>query len=95
MIGRLWARSDDEEARAREAGYDVNEPLTTRRLVNSGDTFFVCTGITAGDLVDGVEYTSRGATTESLVMRGKSGTVRWIKARHTWDKLRTYAAVDF
>jgi fructose-1,6-bisphosphatase II len=95
MIGRLWARSEEEGAKAREMGYDLDEPLTTRRLVNSGDTFFVCTGITTGDLVDGVEYTARGASTDSLVMRGKSGTVRWIKARHTWDKLRTYAAVDF
>ena len=95
MVGRLWARSDEEAAQARELGYDLDEPLTTSRLVSSEDTFFVCTGITPGDLVDGVVYTSRGATTESLVMRGKSGTVRWVKARHTWNKLRSYASIEF
>jgi fructose-1,6-bisphosphatase II len=95
MFGRLWARNEDEAARARQMGYDLEEPLTTDRLVSSSDTFFVCTGITPGDLVDGVEYTRRGATTESLSMRGKSGTVRYIKARHTFDKLMEYSSIDF
>jgi len=95
MIGRLWARSDEEAARARELGYDLDEPLTTDRLVSSTDTFFVCTGVTDGDLVDGVVYTARGATTESLVMRGKSGTLRTVRARHTFDKLMTYSSIDF
>jgi fructose-1,6-bisphosphatase II len=95
MVGRLWARNDDEVAQAHKMGYDLGEPLTTDRLVSSSDTFFVCTGITTGDLVDGVEYTARGAVTDSLVMRGKSGTVRWITARHTWDKLKDYAQIDF
>ena len=95
MLGRLWARDDAEAAQARELGYDLAETLDTGRLVSSSDTFFVCTGITPGDLVDGVEYSRRGATTESLVMRGKSGTVRWVKARHTFDKLMAYSAIDF
>lgn len=95
MVGRLWARNDDEVRRARELGYDLEETLTTQRLVSSSDTFFVCTGITSGDLVKGVEYTARGAVTDSLVMRGKSGTVRWVTARHTWNKLKDYAAIDF
>lgn len=95
MLGRLWARSDDEAARARDQGYDLAEPLTTEVLVSSGDTFFVCTGITPGDLLDGVEYSGRGATTDSLVMRGKSGTVRWVRARHTFDKLMEYSSIDF
>ena len=95
MLGRLWARDEDEAARARDLGYDLDEPLDTARLVSSSDTFFVCTGITPGDLVDGVEYSRRGAVTDSLVMRGKSGTVRWIKARHTFSKLMEYSAIDF
>jgi fructose-1,6-bisphosphatase II len=95
MLGRLWARNDEEVRRAKDLGYDLDEVLTTQRLVASHDTFFVCTGITDGDLVDGVVYTSRGATTESLAMRGKSGTIRTVKARHTWDKLMHYSAVDF
>ncbi|MGI8575698.1 MAG: class II fructose-bisphosphatase [Egibacteraceae bacterium] len=95
MHGRLWARDEDDERRAEEQGYDLTEPLTTQRLVDSSDTFFVCTGITPGDLVDGVEYRHAGATTDSLVMRGKSGTVRQIRARHTFDKLMEYSSIDF
>jgi fructose-1,6-bisphosphatase II len=95
MVGRLWARNDDERARARELGYDLSRPLRTTDLVSSHDTFFACTGITPGDLVDGVAYHPRGAVTDSLVMRGKSGTVRWVKARHTFDKLMTYSVIDF
>jgi fructose-1,6-bisphosphatase II len=95
QIGRLWARNDDEVAAAREQGYDLDEVLTTDRLVASTDTFFVCTGITPGDLVAGVGYTRGGAVTESLVMRGKSGTLRSVTARHTFDKLMEYSAVDF
>jgi fructose-1,6-bisphosphatase II len=95
MTGRLWARNDAEAARARELGYDLDEALTTARLVNSTDTFFVCTGVTPGDLVDGVQYTRGGATTESLVTRGRSGTLRYVKARHTLDKLMEFSAVDY
>jgi fructose-1,6-bisphosphatase II len=95
QLGRLWARNDDEVVAAREQGFDLDEVLTTDRLVSSANTFFVCTGITPGDLVEGVRYHRSGATTESLVMRGKSGTLRYVKARHTFDKLMEYSAVDF
>jgi fructose-1,6-bisphosphatase II len=95
MLGRLWARNDDEVRQATEMGYDLDAPLSTNDLVRSDDTFFVCTGITPGDLVAGVQYSRRGAVTESLVMRGKSGTIRYIKARHTFDKLMEYSAIDF
>lgn len=92
MLGRLWSRNDEEAAAADEQGYDLDEVLTTERLVSSPDTFFVCTGVTPGDLVDGVNYTGRGVMTDSLVMRGKSGTVRYIKASHTTTKLRELGA---
>lgn len=95
MLGRLWPRSDTERRAAEDLGYDLDEVLTTDRLVSSSDTFFVCTGITEGDLLEGVDYLRGGATTESIVMRGKSGTVRYVKARHTFDKLMTYSAIDF
>jgi fructose-1,6-bisphosphatase II len=95
QIGRLWARNDGEVAAAKEQGFDLEEILTTDRLVASPDTFFVCTGITSGDLVAGVDYNRKGATTESLVMRGKSGTIRYVKARHTFDKLMEYSSIDF
>ncbi|MGI9018197.1 MAG: class II fructose-bisphosphatase [Euzebya sp.] len=92
MLGRLWARSDEEARAAADQGYDLNEVLTTERLVSSEDTFFVCTGVTTGDLVDGVNYTGRGVVTDSLCMRGKSGTVRYIKASHTTTKLKELGA---
>jgi fructose-1,6-bisphosphatase II len=95
MFGKLWPLKDEEIRLSRERGYDLDEPLTIDRLVASNDTFFVCTGVTEGDLVEGVTYTARGATTESLSMRGKSGTVRYVKARHTFDKLMEYSAIDF
>ena len=95
MLGRVWPRDEQEAAAARAAGYDLDEVLTTERLVASEETFFVCTGVTPGDLVEGVVYTGKGATTESLCMRGKSGTVRYVKAAHTFAKLREYSAVDY
>jgi fructose-1,6-bisphosphatase II len=95
MWGKLWPKDEQEAALARERGYDPDEALTTDRMVSSNDTFFVCTGLTEGDLVEGVTYTAHGATTESLSMRGKSGTVRYVKARHTFDKLMEYSAIDF
>lgn len=95
MLGQLWPRNDDEAQAAKDLGHDVGEVLTTDRLVASTDTFFVCTGLTEGDLVEGVSYTGRGATTESLCMRGKSGTVRYVKARHTFDKLMEFSAIKF
>ena len=95
MSGRLWARSADERAQAESMGYDVDKPLTNDELVSSKDTFFVCTGITDGELVDGVDYRAGSAVTESLVMRGKSGTVRFIKARHNLDKVMEYSSIDF
>ena len=95
MQGRLWGRNADERAQAEAMGYDVDKPLTNDELVSSKDTFFVCTGITDGDLVDGVDYRAGAAVTESLVMRGKSGTVRFIKARHNLDKVMEYSSIDF
>jgi fructose-1,6-bisphosphatase II len=94
MVGRLWPRDDEERHRALDAGYDLDEQLTTDRLVRSENTFFVCTGVTPGELCDGVEYSRAGATTESLVMRGRSGTVRFVKARHTPEKLAQYEMIS-
>lgn len=95
MLGRLWPRSDEERAEAANLGYDLDKILTTDDLVASNDTFFVCTGITGGGLVDPVSFDGHGAVTESLCMRSKSGTIRTVRARHQLSKLRQYAAVDF
>ena len=79
LIGRLWPRDDDERSRAIEAGYDLDEVLDVDRLVSGEDVFFAATGVTDGDLLQGVRYRDGAeATTESLVMRSRSGTVRKV-----------------
>jgi fructose-1,6-bisphosphatase II len=93
--GRLWPTDDDERQRAIDAGHDLERVLTTDDLVSGDDAFFVATGITDGELMEGVRYRSRGATTHSLVMRSRSGTIRSIRSEHQFSKLSAYAAVDF
>ncbi len=91
LLGRLAPRDEAEAAQARAAGYDLDRVLTTDDLVASDDCFFAATGVTNGDLLRGVRYSAAGARTHSLVMRGRSGTVRWIEARHDRAKLRGVA----
>jgi fructose-1,6-bisphosphatase II len=93
--GRLWPRNDDERATAIAAGYDLDRILTTEDLVRGDNCFFATTGITDGEVLKGVHYDRNGATTQSLVMRSKSGTVRLIDARHRLDKLGEFADVSF
>jgi fructose-1,6-bisphosphatase II len=88
MLGRLWPRDDDERSRATDAGYDLNEVLDVDRLVSGNDVFFAATGVTDGDLLEGVRYVGATATTESLVTRSRSGTVRKVQAQHNRVKLR-------
>jgi len=88
LLGRLWPRNEEERRAALEADYDLDEILDANRLVAGNDAFFAATGVTDGDVLDGVHYTATGATTESLVMRSRSGTVRRISARHDRAKLR-------
>ena len=88
MLGRLWPRDDEERQAAVEAGYDLSEVLDVERLVAGDDVFFAATGVTDGDVLKGVHYEPLGATTESLVMRTRSGTVRRIAATHDRAKLR-------
>ncbi len=88
MLGRLWPRDDDERAAALDAGYDLDEILDVDRLVSGEDVFFAATGVTDGDVLRGVHYEALGVTTESLVMRTRSGTVRRIHATHDRAKLR-------
>ncbi len=85
--GKLYARDEGELQRGREAGYDFDKVLTMDDLVCSEDVFFAATGITDGELLQGVRYFGDGATTDSLVVRGLTGTVRQIEATHRIDKL--------
>src|SRR3954470_22287298 len=93
--GRLAPRNEDERSAAVAAGYDLERVLTTDDLVQGDNCFFAVTGITDGEVLKGVHYDSRGASTQSLVMRSKSGTTRLVNARHRLDKLRAYAAIEF
>ncbi len=95
MQGRLWPRNDAERKESIAAGYDLDAVLTQHDLVRGNNCFFAATGITDGELLQGVHYDSRGATTQSLVMRSKSGTVRLVNARHRIDKLAGFSSVDF
>ena len=93
--GRLWPVDDDEKQRAIDAGHDLDRVLYTDDLVSGDDCFFVATGITDGELMKGVRYRAGGASTHSLVMRSRSGTIRQIISDHKLSKLRAYADVDF
>ena len=93
--GRLWPQGEEERRKALDAGLDLDLVLTTDELVRGDNVFFCATGVTDGDLLRGVHYRAGGATTQSIVMRSKSGTVRMIDGYHRLTKLREYASVDF
>ena len=96
LLGRLWPRNNEERQAAIDAGYDLAKVLTADELVSGDDVFFSATGVTDGDVLQGVRYQGdRGATTESLVMRSRSGTVRRISARHDRAKLRALTGVRY
>jgi fructose-1,6-bisphosphatase II len=93
LVGRLWPRDDGERQAAIDAGYDLDKQLTQDDLVRGEDCFFSATGVTDGDMLQGVRYHgTHDATTESIVMRSRTGTLRRIKATHKRAKLRHYAA---
>jgi len=88
---KLWPRNPEERAAAEKIGLPLDRLLTIDDLVRGNDVFFALTGITDGELVKGVHYFPHGATTETLVMRSRSGTVRRIHATHNFEKLEHYA----
>jgi len=93
ILGRLWPRDDDERRAALDAGYDLEEVLDTSRLVSGENVFFAATGVTDGEMLEGVHYLgAEGAVTESVSMRSRSGTVRTVTARHDRTKLREITA---
>jgi len=88
LMGRLWPRNDEERAAAVAAGYDLSKVLSADDLVAGDNCFFAATGITDGELLKGVHFEPHLVTTQSLVMRSKSGTVRLVNARHRPQLLR-------
>jgi fructose-1,6-bisphosphatase II len=93
--GKLWPRDDVERSAAIDAGLDLDQVLGIDDLVRGDNVFFAATGVTDGELLDGVRYRGAGATTHSLVMRGQSGTIRWVKATHDRDKLRQISDIAY
>jgi fructose-1,6-bisphosphatase II len=92
---KLWPKDDEERQKAIDKGHDLDRVLSTEELVSGENVFFSATGVTDGDLLNGVHYYSGGCTTQSIVMRSKSGTVRMIEAYHRLSKLNEYSAIDF
>lgn len=92
--GRLWPTDDAEREKAIAAGHDLSRVLGTDDLVRGDNVFFCATGVTNGDLLKGVQYGAGGCTTQSIVMRSKSGTVRMIDGYHRLTKLREYSSID-
>ena len=83
---KIWPRSDEERVKFKADGVDVDQVYRTNDLVKGNDVSFAATGITSGELMDGVQYFGWGARTSSVMMRSRSGTVRYIQGRHKWRK---------
>ena len=92
LQAKLFVQTEQERQRALDAGHDLDRVLHLNDLVSSDNTFFVATGITDGDLLEGVRYFRGGARTRSLVMRSRSGTVRSVVSDHAIDKVERYAS---
>ena len=92
---KLWPRNEEEQQWGLEAGLDLDRVLTADDLVSGDNVFFAATGVTDGELLDGVRYSGTGARTHSIVMRSKSGTVRLVEATHRWDKLMRISQIAF
>ncbi len=86
--GRLWPRNDDDRELAARRGLDINQVLTLEDLVRGDDCMFAASGVTTGEMLQGVQYVAGGAISESLVMRSRSGTIRRIRTEHHWRKLQ-------
>jgi len=83
---KIWPRSDEEREKLKADGVDLNQVFRTDDLVKGNDVSFAATGISSGELLDGVQYFGWGARTSSVMMRSRTGTVRYIQARHKWRK---------
>jgi fructose-1,6-bisphosphatase II len=95
MQGRLYPRNDEERLALLEDGFDLERVLTTDDLVAGDDCFFAATGITDGYLLDGVKYWPDGASTHSMVMRSRSGTLRYVASEHSFEKLERFSAIQY
>ncbi len=93
--GKLAPRNEDEKRSLIDAGFDLDQVLTTNDLVSGEDVFFAATGITDGALLRGVRYWPDGATTYSMVLRSRSGTLRYVEAQHQFEKLERFSPIEY
>jgi fructose-1,6-bisphosphatase II len=93
--GRLYPRNDEERRTLLDQGFDLDAVLSTEDLVRGDHVFFAATGITTGSLLRGVTYDEDGAITHSIVMRSRSGTVRYVEAEHSFEKLERYSRIAY
>jgi fructose-1,6-bisphosphatase II len=91
---KIWPRDEQERTKFKADGIDINQVLLTDDLVKGNDVSFAATGITSGELLDGVQYFGWGARTSSVMMRSRSGTIRYIHARHKWHKSGMLGAAE-
>ncbi len=89
---RLWPRDESEVQIAGDEGMDLEQVLTTTDLVSSDNIFFAATGVTGGEFLRGVDFYGGGATTHSVIMRSKTGSIRYMEAFHNLEKLRGISA---
>ena len=95
LQGKLYIRNEKERKLGLEMGYNLDQVITMDDLVSSDDVFFAATGITDGELLEGVRYTGFAAETHSLVIRGETGTVRWIEGKHNFKKLNKISEIEY
>ncbi len=95
MQAKPWPRNDEDRRKAAESGADLSKVFGINDLVSGDDIFFAATGITDGELMHGVRYFPNGATTSSIAMRSRSGTIRYVNARHTFDKLMRISTIPY
>jgi fructose-1,6-bisphosphatase II len=93
--GKLYARNEGELRQGIKMGYNFEDVIKMDDLVSSEDVFFAATGITEGALLDGIKYFSHGARTDSIVIRGATGTVREIISRYNFDKLNPISQIEY
>jgi fructose-1,6-bisphosphatase II len=92
---KAWPRNEQEVKAAEAAGIDLDKVYRTEDLIKSEDVFFAATGVSSGELLKGVCYFSGGAQTQSLAMRSRSGTVRWINSTHNFERLDKLSLFDW
>jgi fructose-1,6-bisphosphatase II len=95
ILARLDPQSYVEKEAIQNAGVDIREILTTDTLVRTDDVVFAATGISGGTFLPGVQYTGNGAITHSMVIRAKTGSLRYIEAHHNWDRLMRFSSVKY